>query len=63
MGPQENYAVITDYELHHPLAFQIFAKVFGYPVDKTEAMRREFASSLRLVAFCPRDVGDRSGAK
>ena len=63
LGLDENYAVIAEYERHHPLAFRIFAKAFGYPVDEPEGMRQEFASSLRLVAFCPRDVGDRSGAK
>ncbi len=53
--PEENHAVITDYEQRHPLAFRIFARAFGYPADGTEAMRREFASSLRLVAFRPKD--------
>jgi deazaflavin-dependent oxidoreductase (nitroreductase family) len=56
LDTEENLAVIADYERHHPLAFRIFARAFGYPVDGTEAMRREFVSSLRLVAFCPRDV-------
>ncbi len=55
LAPEENHAVIADYERHHPLAFRIFAKAFGYPLGGTEAMRREFASSLRLVAFCPRE--------
>lgn len=56
LAPKENHAVLTDYRRRHPLAFRIFARVFGYPLDGTEAMRREFASSLRLVTFCPRDV-------
>jgi deazaflavin-dependent oxidoreductase (nitroreductase family) len=58
--PEENNAVIADYEQHHPLAFWIFARAFGYPAGGTEATRREFASSLRLVAFRPADVGDGS---
>ena len=59
LGPEENHAVIADYERRHPLAFRIFAKAFGYPVDEVEAVRREFASSLRLVAFRPKDVADK----
>ncbi len=52
--------MITDYEQRHPLAFRIFARALGYPVDGTEARRREFAPSLRLVTFRPRDMGDGS---
>src|SRR5215217_6978667 len=44
LAPEENHAVIADYERHHPLAFRIFARAFGYPLDWTQAMRREFAS-------------------
>ena len=60
LAPEENHAVIADYEQRHPLAFRIFAWAFGYPLNGTEAMRREFASSLRLVAFRPVDWGDGS---
>jgi deazaflavin-dependent oxidoreductase (nitroreductase family) len=56
LAPEENHAVLADYRQRHPLAFRIFARVFGYPLGGTEAMRRQLASSLRLVAFCPRDV-------
>ena len=56
LAPEENHTELTDYRLRHPLALRILARVFGYPLGGTEAMRREFASSLRLVAFCPRDV-------
>ena len=56
LAPQENYAVISDYGRRNPLAFRVFARVFGYPLEGTEAARREFACSLRLVAFRPRDV-------
>jgi deazaflavin-dependent oxidoreductase (nitroreductase family) len=53
LAPQENPAVISDYGRRHPLGFWVFAKVFGYPLDGTEAARREFAYSLRFVAFSP----------
>jgi deazaflavin-dependent oxidoreductase (nitroreductase family) len=56
LAPEENHAVISDYGRRHPLAFRVFARVFGYPLDGTEAARREVACSLRLVAFRPRDV-------
>ena len=56
LAPDDNHAMLADYKQRHPLAFRIFARVFGYPLGGTEAMRREFAASLRLVAFCPRDV-------
>ena len=59
LAPEENHAITADYERRHPLAFRIFAKAFGYPVDEVEAVRREFASSLRLVAFRPKDVADK----
>jgi deazaflavin-dependent oxidoreductase (nitroreductase family) len=53
LAPEENHAVISDYGRRHPLAFRVFAIVFGYPPDGTEAARREVARSLRLVAFRP----------
>jgi hypothetical protein len=56
LAPEESHAIIADYGWRHPLAFRIFAKVFGYPMDGTEAARREFAYSLRLVAFRPRHL-------
>jgi deazaflavin-dependent oxidoreductase (nitroreductase family) len=55
--PEENHAVICDYGRRHPLAFRVFARVFGYPLEGTEAARREVARSLCLVAFRPREVG------
>ncbi len=60
LAPEENQAVLADYERRHPLAFRIFTRAFGYPLGDTEAMREEFAATLRLVAFHPKDVGDRS---
>jgi deazaflavin-dependent oxidoreductase (nitroreductase family) len=56
LAPEENHAVLADYRRRHPLAFRIFVRAFGYPLSGTEDMRREFTSSLRLVAFRPRDV-------
>jgi deazaflavin-dependent oxidoreductase (nitroreductase family) len=53
LAPEENHAVLANYERRHPLAFRIFVRAFGYPLGGTEAMRRELASSLRLVAFRP----------
>ena len=58
LGPEENHAVIADYERRHPLAFRVFVRAFGYPLNETEAARRKFAKSLRLVAFRPKDVRD-----
>ena len=56
LAPEENHGVISDYERRHPLAFRVFVRVFGYPLDRKEAARQEVAHSLRLVAFRPRDV-------
>jgi deazaflavin-dependent oxidoreductase (nitroreductase family) len=56
LAPEENHAIISDYGRRHPLAFRVFARVFGYPPHGTEDARREVASSLRLVAFRPRDA-------
>lgn len=54
LAPEENHAAVSDYARRHPLAFQFLARAFGYPLDGTEAERRTFAESLRLVAFRPR---------
>jgi deazaflavin-dependent oxidoreductase (nitroreductase family) len=56
LAPDENHAMLADYRRRHPLAFRIFVRAFGYPLGGPEAARREFASSLRLVAFRPRHV-------
>lgn len=53
LAPEENHAVICDYASRHPLAFRLFARVLGYPLDGTEDERRRFAESLQLVAFGP----------
>jgi deazaflavin-dependent oxidoreductase (nitroreductase family) len=60
LDPEENHAVVSDYARRHPLAFRLFAKVFGYPLGGTEEARREFAGSLRLVAFRPSHQARRS---
>ena len=60
LSPEENHAQITDYERRHPLAAWLLAKVFGYPLRGTETMRQAFAPSMRLVAFRPRDAGNKS---
>jgi hypothetical protein len=54
--PEENHAIISDYGQRHPLAFRAFVRVFGYPLDGTEAARREVACALHLVAFRPRNL-------
>lgn len=53
----ENHEVISEYARHHPLVLRLFVKVFrfGYPLNGTQEERREFARSLRLVAFRPGD--------
>jgi deazaflavin-dependent oxidoreductase (nitroreductase family) len=56
LAPEENHAVISDYGRRHPLAFRVFSRVFGYPLDGTEAARREFSYSFRLAAFHPKNV-------
>jgi deazaflavin-dependent oxidoreductase (nitroreductase family) len=56
LAPEENHAIICDYRRRYPLAFRVFARVFGYPLNGTDAARREFACSLRLVAFGPRHL-------
>jgi hypothetical protein len=47
VAPEENHAVISEYARRHPLAFRVFARVFGYPLDGTESARRGIA---RLTA-------------
>ena len=41
--PEENHALISDYRRRHLLAFLVFARAFGYPLDGTEGARRRFA--------------------
>lgn len=60
LAPEEDQAVISEYAHHHPLAFRFLARAFGYPLDRTEAERKQFAESLRLVAFRPKNRVDES---
>ena len=60
LSPEENHAEIIDYERRHPLAARLLAKAFGYPLGGTETIRQAFEPSMRLVAFRPRDAGDKS---
>ena len=41
VAPEENHAVLVDYARRHSLAFQIFARVFGYPLGGTEKVPAE----------------------
>ena len=67
LAPDENQAIIFEYARRHPFASRFLGMAFGYPLRGTDAARREFAESLRLVAFRPRtgqlsfdDVADES---
>lgn len=62
LDPAENHEVISEYAHRHPLVFPLFVKAFGfgYPLNGTQEERREFARSLRLVAFRPKDIADES---
>ena len=53
LSPEEAYVALASYERHHPWAVWVFAKVFGYPRGGSEAARRAFAESVRLVVFRP----------
>ena len=56
LDPGENQAIISEYARRHLLTSWFLGKAFGYPLRGTDAARREFASSLRLVAFRPKGV-------
>jgi deazaflavin-dependent oxidoreductase (nitroreductase family) len=53
LAPEKNHVVISEYGRRHPLAFRVFARTFGYPLDRTEAACRDVVCSLCLVAFRP----------
>lgn len=61
LAPEENHAVIREYARRHPLAYRLFARLLSYPLDGTEGERRQFAKSLRLVAFRPGDEANERG--
>jgi hypothetical protein len=61
LAPEENHAVISDYARRHPLAFRVFARVFGYPLEGTEAACREgrtFLTPGGLLPLAPRELED-----
>jgi deazaflavin-dependent oxidoreductase (nitroreductase family) len=60
LTPEEAYAAFVDYELRHPWAARVFAKLFGYPVGGSEAARRTFVEPMRLVAFRPQHESESS---
>jgi deazaflavin-dependent oxidoreductase (nitroreductase family) len=53
LTPEEVYAEIVDYERRHPWAMRIVPPLLGFKLDGSEAARRAFADSLRMVAFRP----------
>jgi len=55
LAPEENHAVISEYARRHPLAFRVFARVFGYPLDGMEAAPRDrtFLTPGGLVPQAP----------
>lgn len=53
LAPEENLAAIVEYERRHPIAARVFARIFDYPLGGSEEARRDFAESMRLVAFRP----------
>ena len=57
---EEAYTALVDYEHRHPWAARVFAKLFGYPLDGSEAARRTFVEPMRLVAFRPQRHGPES---
>lgn len=54
LEPRENHAVVSHYARHHPIAFRVLARAFGYPLRGTPSEHRGFAETLRFVAFRPR---------
>ena len=54
LTPEEVYAEIADYERRHPWAVRVVPPLLGFDLDGSEAARRAFAGSLRMVAFRPR---------
>jgi deazaflavin-dependent oxidoreductase (nitroreductase family) len=54
LTPEEVYQEIVDYERRHPWAVRIVPSVLGFRLDGSDAARRSFANSVRMVAFRPR---------
>ena len=53
LSPEEADAALAIYERRHPWAARILGRLLGYPLGGSEAARRAFAESVRLVAFRP----------
>jgi deazaflavin-dependent oxidoreductase (nitroreductase family) len=51
LSPEEVHAEILDYERRHPWAMRIVPPLVGFEFDGSDAARRAFADSLRMVAF------------
>lgn len=60
LTPEEVYAEIVGYERRHPWTVRVVPPLLGFELDGSEAARRAFAASLRMVAFCPR-LGTENG--
>jgi len=54
LTPEEVYREIVDYERLHPWAVRIVPSLLGFRLDGSDAARRAFANSVRMVAFRPR---------
>jgi hypothetical protein len=54
LTPEEVYREILDYERRHPWAVRIVPSLLGFRLDGSDAARRAFANSVRMVAFRPR---------
>ena len=54
LTPEEVYREIVDYERRHPWAVRIVPSLLGFRLDGSDAARRAFANSVRMVAFRPR---------
>jgi deazaflavin-dependent oxidoreductase (nitroreductase family) len=53
LSQEEVYAEIVHYERRHPWAMRIVPPLLGFELDGSDAARRAFADSLRMVAFHP----------
>jgi deazaflavin-dependent oxidoreductase (nitroreductase family) len=53
LAPEEVYAEIVAYERHHPLLVRTIPRWLGYRLDGTREASRNFADSVRMVAFRP----------
>lgn len=66
LSSEEIHAEIVDYERRHPWAVRMVPPLLGFKLDGSEAARRAFAASLRMVALRPQrepDVDTPSGWK